>query len=154
MKKCTKFGHEFEYEKIMPEKFKEGPCAFRVKDSDGNTMYWAIIPEEMSDDREIATPNDGILCAASPDEGLALIVASSICIATHVANIEKRSIKSKVESLAKDFGFDLEKLDAEVKRLKAEGKSPKEIEEVLKPRMDEFKRADAKADAKQEGGEW
>lgn len=158
MEKFTKFGHEFEYEKLMPEKFKQGPCAFRIKGEDGDEMYLVAIPESISEcKREIATPNDGILCAVCPSEGKALMVASSICIAAQVAEEIGDTAKAKCEAIertAKELGFDIDKLRAEVDRLRKEGKSASEIAKILKPRMEDFKRADKEADAKQEGGEW
>lgn len=54
------------------------------------------------------------------------------------------------QKLSNDLGFDIDKLEAEGKRLKAEGKTAEEVRDILKPRMEEFKRADAK----KEGGEW
>lgn len=152
-------GHKFQYEKLMPEKFKKGVCAFKMIDEDGDTQYLVIVPNTLSEQRdgkEINTPNDGHLAAACPDENTALMVASSIGVAASVAGFiddKKNPMKQSVEEIAKGMGFDLEKLKAEVKRLKAEGKSPKEVAEILRPRMEEFRKPGGTPDA-DKGGEW
>lgn len=154
-------GKQFKYEKLMAEKFEKGACAFKVVDADGDTSYWVVVPATLRkqvDGEVINTPNDGHLAAVCMSEQDALMVASSVCIAATVADMEqkaaRRALAKTTEHLAKACGFDIEKLEAEVKRLKAEGKTLEEIEKILKPRMEDFKRADKEADAKQEGGEW
>lgn len=164
MTKFTMENHEFGCEKLCPEHFKTGVCAFKIIDGDKDTTYWVVAPPTLSDqmtgEYKIETPNDGHVCAFCMNEQDALMVASSICIAASVASFSKDAIdkaKSEVErktnELANKMGFDLEKLEAEVKRLKAEGKSPKEVAAILKPRMEEFKKSDTpQSDTK--GGEW
>ena len=150
-------GEQFKCEKLMADKFEKGTCAFKVVDADGNTSYWVVCPVTLQgqiDGEVIDTPNDGHVTAFCMSEQDALMVASSICVAANITHIEKKALADTVEHIAKQFGFDIEKLDAEVKRLKAEGKTLEEVREILKPRMEEFKRADVKADAKQEGGKW
>jgi hypothetical protein len=148
-------GKKFQCEKLHEDNFKHGPCAFKMVDEDGDTTYLVFTPSSVSEsDKEIKTPNDGVLCAGCPSEQSALMVASSICMAATFANLvedKKAEVERDVEKLAEQLGFDLEKLDAEVKRLKAEGKSSKEVAEILKPRMEEFKKKPATTD---KGGEW
>lgn len=147
-------GKKFQCEKLHEDNFKHGPCAFKMVDEDGDTSWLVFAPRSMSEgDKEIKTPNDGILVAGCPDEQTALMVASSICMAAtfaHFAEDKKAEVERDVEKLAEQLGFDLEKLEAEVKRLKAEGKSGKEVAEILKPRMEEFR----KKPAADKGGEW
>lgn len=149
-------GKKFQYEKLAPEHFKKGACAFKVIDEDGDTQYLVFAPNSLAEkDKEIKTLNDGTMCAACPTEQSALMVASSICIAANVAHLsidKTRVVKKSVEELAKDLGFDLEKLEAEVKKLKAGGKSDKEVAEILKPRMEEFRKGGTPSTDK--GGEW
>lgn len=156
MKTIEFAGCKFQYEKLMPEKFKKGVCAFKMIDENGDTQYLVFAPDSLSEQvegKEINTPNDGVLVAASPSEQTALMVASSIGVAASVADFiddKKKLMKQNVEEVAKSLGFDLDALKSEVDRLRSEGKSAKEIAEILKPRMNDFK----KPDAKQEGGEW
>lgn len=154
-------GHKFQYEKLREDKFKKGVCAFKMVDEDGDTQYLVFTPHTLSEQvegKEIKTPNDGRLCAACPDEMSALMVASSIGVASSVANradAKVKAMKQSVEELAKGMGFDIEKLEAEAKRLKDEGKTLEEVQEILKQRMEEFLMPGAsKPSAKQEGGEW
>ena len=154
-------GHKFQYEKLNADKFKKGVCAFKMVDEDGDTQYLVFVPHTLAEQiegKEIKTPKDGRLLAACPDEQSALMVASSIGVAASVANLadaKKKEALKKVVEVANGLGFDVEKLEAEVERLKAEGKSAKEVSEILKPRMEEFLKPGAsKPSAKQEGGEW
>lgn len=158
MTKFTMEDHEFGCEKLCPEHFKTGVCAFKIIDGDKDTTYWVVAPPTLSDqmtgEYKIETPNDGHVCAFCMNEQDALMVASSICIAAGVAakdKASKKALSEVVEKVARDIGFDIEKLKAEVEKLKAEGKSATEVRDILKGRMDEFRK---KPDAKQEGGEW
>lgn len=149
-------GKTFLYEKIKPEKFKKGACAFRVKDADGDESWWVVVPPTLKAQMEgvaIDSPDDGHIAAFCMNESDALMIASSICIAAGLASIPsvmKEEIGRKTKELADKLEFNLDALEAEVKKLKAEGKSMKEVEEILKPRMEEFRRKPA-AD---NGGEW
>ena len=87
----------------------------------------------------------------------ALTISSCICISAGMAmsipsivKDVKEGIGRKAKELADKFNFDLDALGAEVKRLKDEGKSMKEVEEILKPRMEEF----IKKPAADKGSEW
>lgn len=158
MTKFTMENHEFGCEKLMPEHFKTGACAFKIIDGDKDTTYWVVAPPTLSDqmtgEYKIETPNDGHVCAFCMNEQDALMIASSVCIAATVAGSsgEPKKIQCDLtQKLAKDLGFDIEKLEAEVKKLKAEGKTADEVREILKPRMEEFRKKPA-ADTK--GGEW
>ena len=157
----TKFmmdDHEFECEKLCPEHFDTGVCAFKIIGDDNFTSYWVVTPPELSDQMtgkyKIETPNDGRVCAFCMNEQDAMMIASSIAIATGVASVNsylaKEEVDSKTRKLAEKLDFDLDALEAEVRKLKAEGKSSNEISEILKLRMDEFK----KKPAADEGGEW
>lgn len=159
MTKFTMENHEFGCEKLCPEHFKTGACAFKIIDGDKDTTYWVVAPPTLSDqmtgEYKIETPNDGHVCAFCMNEQDALMVASSICIAATVAakdKSDKKALAAVAEKVARDIGFDIEKLKAEAQELKDEGKSAKEISEILKPRMEEF--LTRKPDAKSEGGEW
>lgn len=147
-------GRKYQYEKLQEDYFKKGACAFKMVGEDGNTQYLVFTPRTLSwDDKEIKTPNDGIVCAACPCEQAALMVASSIHIASNLASIHQlvnEEVGRKTSEIADKLDLDLDALKAEVKRLKDEGKSPKEVEEILKPRMEEF----MKKHAADKGGEW
>ena len=149
-------GKTFLYEKIKPEQFKKGACAFRVKDTDGDESWWVVVPPTLKAQMEgvaIDSPDDGHIAAFCMNEKDALMIASSICIAAGLASIPsvvKEEIGRKTKELAEKLELNLDALEAEVKKLKAEGKSMKEVEEILKPRIDEFRRKPA-AD---NGGEW
>ena len=158
MTKFTMENHEFGCEKLCPEHFKTGVCAFKIIDGDKDTTYWVVAPPTLSDqmtgEYKIETPNDGHVCAFCMNEQDALMVASSICIAAGVAakdKADKKALADIAQKVAKDIGFDLDALESEVKRLKAEGKSAKEISEILKPRMEEFR---TKKPSDTKGGEW
>lgn len=158
MTKFTTDNHEFGCEKLHPEHFKTGACAFKVIDGDKDASYWVVVPPTLSDqmtgEYKIETPNDGRVCAFCMNEQDALAVASSICIAVGVAakgGACKKELADIAQKVAKDIGFDLDALGSEVRRLTSEGKSAEEISEILKPRMEEFctkKPSDTK------GGEW
>ncbi len=151
-------GKTFQYEKVLPEQFKKGACAFRVKDPDGDENWWVVVPPTLKaqvDGMSINCPDDGHIAAFCMSEQDALMIASSICIAASVASLPsimnvKEEVGRKAKELADKLDFDLDALEAEVNKLKAEGKSPKEISEILKPRMEEFK----KKPAADKGGEW
>lgn len=149
-------GKTFLYEKIKPEQFKKGACAFHVKDTDGDESWWVVVPPTLKAQMEgvaIDSPDDGHIAAFCMNENDALMIASSICIAAGLASIPsvvKEEIGRKTKELADKLEFNLDALEAEVKKMKAEGKSMKEVEEILKPRMEEFRRKPA-AD---NGGEW
>ena len=130
MTKFTMENHEFGCEKLCPEHFKTGVCAFKIIDGDKDTTYWVVAPPTLSDqmtgEYKIETPNDGHVCAFCMNEQDALMVASSICIAAGVAAKDKagkKALADIAQKVAKDIGFDLDALEAEVKRLKSEGKS-------------------------------
>lgn len=159
MTKFTMENHEFGCEKLCPEHFKTGVCAFKIIDGDKDTTYWVVasptLSDQMTGEYKIETPNDGHVCAFCMNEQDALMVASSICIAAGVAAKDKagkKALADIAQKVAKDIGFDLDALEAEVKRLKSEGKSAKEISEILKPRMEEFRTKKPQSDTK--GGEW
>ena len=142
-------GKTFQYEKVMPEQFKKGACAFRVKDADGDENWWVVVPptmKEQLDGMPIDCPNDGHIAAFCMSEQDALMLASSVCIAANIAGLQgTKDVLKKIQSdltqkLSKDLGFDIDELEAEVKRLKAEGKTADEIKDILKPRVDEFRR--------------
>ena len=142
-------GKTFQYEKVMPEQFKKGACAFRVKDADGDENWWVVVPptmKEQLDGMPIDCPNDGHIAAFCMSEQDALMLASSVCIAANITGLQgtkdalKKIQSDLTQKLSKGLGFDIDKLEAEVKRLKAEGKTADEIKDILKPRMDEFRR--------------
>lgn len=155
-------GKTFQYEKVKPEQFKSGACVFRVKDEDGDENWWVVVPATLDAQLkgvEINSPEDGHVTAFCMCEQDALMLASSVCIAASIAiftkskvmdKVGREIIDSSVNELAEKLGVDIEKLEAEVKKLKAEGKSGKEVAEILKPRMEEFK----KKPAADKGGEW
>lgn len=152
-------GKTFLYEKVMPEQFNKGACAFHVKDTDGDESWWVVVPPTLKAQIEgvvIDSPEDGRIAAFCMNKQDALMIASSICISADMTRSIHGIVKDvegvgrKAEELADKFNFDLDALGAEVKRLKDEGKSMKEVEEILKPRMEEFR----KKPAADKGGEW
>ena len=153
-------GKTFLYEKVMPEQFNKGACAFHVKDADGDESWWVVVPPTLKAQIEgvvIDSPEDGHVAAFCMNRQDALMIASSICISAGMARSipsivkdVKEGIGRKAKELAATFNFDIDALGAEVKRLKDEGKSMKEVEEILKPRMEEF----IKKPAADKGGEW
>ena len=156
MKEMKMCGKTFWYEKVHADKFEKGACAFYVKDEEGGENWWVVVPLTLKAQLEgaaIDCPDDGHIAAFCMNEQDALMIASSVCIAASVAHFSNvESMKENVEEIAKGMGFDLEKLEAEVKRLKAEGKSPKEVAEILRPRMEEFRKPGTPDTDK--GGEW
>lgn len=158
MKEMKMGGKTFWYEKVMPEQFKKGACAFRVKDEEGDENWWVVVQPTLKAQLEgvaIDCPDDGHIAAFCMNEQDALMIASSVCIAAGVAAKDKagkKALADIAQKVAKDIGFDLDALESEVKRLKAEGKSAKEISEILKPRMEEFRTKKPQSDTK--GGEW
>ena len=160
MNEMKKGGKTFQYEKVKPEQFKSGACVFRVKDEDGDEWWWVVVPATLDAQLkgvEINSPEDGHVTAFCMSEQDALVLASSVRLAATVATFSKgavdkarEEVERKTNELAEQLGFDLEKLEAEVKRLKAEGKSSKEVAEILRPRMEEFK----KKPSADKGGEW
>ena len=156
MKEVNIGGKTFQYEKVMPERFKKGACEFRIKESGHDDTWFVVVPhtlKEAIEGVEIESPNDGHIAAFCMSMEDALMIASSILLATSAANVTKivkEEVDRKTKDLADKLDFDLDALEVEVKRLKAEGKSPKEVEEILKPRMDEFR----KKTAADKGGEW
>ena len=155
-------GKTFQYEKVEPEKFKKGACAFRVKDEDGDENWWVVVPPTLKAQMEgvvINSPDDGHVAAFCMSEQDALMLASSVCLAASIATFAEKAkvdvksvIESKTKELAEKLDFDLDALQAEVNRLKSEGKSAKEVAEILKPRMEEFRKKGPKSETK--GGEW
>lgn len=130
-------GRKFQCEKLAAEQFKTGVCAFKMTDEDGDTQYMVITPFSFAEkSKEIKTPNDGRLCAVCPGRSSALMIASSVAIATELAS-HKTAI---MMSVAKGRVFDVDAIHREVGKLISEGKSMKEIQEILKPRMAEFKK--------------
>ena len=155
MKEFNIAGHKFKCEKLHEDQYKKGACAFKIIDDDGKESYWVVIPSSMSgftDGNGIATPNEGHVVAFCVNEQDALMVASSINIAANVVSLSTKAESAFVEKAASELGFDIDALRAEVNRLKAEGKSAKEVLEILKPRMDEFKKGGSPNTDK--GGEW
>ena len=155
MKEVNIEGKTFQYEKVMPERFKKGACAFRVKESGHDDTWFVVVPNTLKEHIEgvvIDSPNDGHIAAFCMSEQDALLIVSSLCIAASAANVTKivEEVDRKTKDLADKLDSDLDALEVEIKRLKAEGKSPKEVEEILKPRMDKFREKPA-AD---KGGEW
>ena len=149
-------GKTFLYEKVMPEQFNKGACAFHIKDTDGDESWWVVVPPTLKAQIEgvvIDSPEDGHIAAFCMNRQDALMIASSICIAASLASIPSvvnEEIGRKTKELAEELELNLDALEAEVKKLKAEGKSMKEVEEIIKPRIEEFRRKPA-AD---NGGEW
>lgn len=155
MKEFNVAGNQFKCEKLHEDQYKKGACAFKIIDDDGNESYWVVAPRSMSeftDGNVISTPNDGRVTAFCTNEQDALMVAASINIAANVVSISAKAESAFVEKAASELGFDIDALKAEVDRLKAEGKSAKEVLEILKPRMDEFKKGGSPSTDK--GGEW
>ena len=156
MKEVNIGGKTFQYEKVMPERFKKGACAFRVKESGHDDTWFVVVPNTLKEHIEgavIDSPNDGHIVAFCMSEQDALLIVSSLCIAASAANVTKivkEEVYRKTKDLADKLDFDLDALEVEVKRLKDEGKSMKEVWEILKPRMDEFR----KKPAADKGGEW
>ena len=158
MKKFTIEGKEFECEKLCPERFGTGACAFRVVDDEGtDEMNWVVTPntlEQLLNNCSIETPADGHICAFCIRERDALMIASSINIASSVIKSEQKLHKTAedAEDIARKLGFDINAINAEIDKLHKEGKSPKEIQEIMNKKMSEFQKGNPKA--KQEGGEW
>ena len=153
-------GKTFLYEKVMPEQFNKGACAFHVKDTDGTESWWVVVPPTLKAQIEgvvIDSPEDGHVAAFCINKQDALMIASSISISAGIARSiqsivkdAKEEIVRKTKELANKFDLDLDALGAEVMRLKNEGKSVKEVKEILEPRMKEF----IKKPAADNGGEW
>lgn len=158
MKKFKIEGKELECEKLCPEHFGTGACAFRVVDDEGNEMNWVVTPNKLEQmfkpDCSVETPADGRICAFCAGKQEALMVASSINIASRVVESKRKFDKAaeEAEDLARKLGFDIEAMKAEVHKLAEEGKSQKEIQEIMNTKMSEFMKDNPKA--KQEGGEW
>lgn len=155
MKEFNIAGQQFKCEKLHENKFKKGACAFKIIDDSGDESYWVVAPRSMSeftDGNGIATPNEGHVVAFCVNEQDALMVASSINIAANVVSISAKAESAFVDKAASELGFDIDALKSEIDRLKAEGKSAKEVMEILKPRMDEFKKGGSPNTDK--GGEW
>lgn len=153
MKEMKIGGKTFQYEKVKPEQFKTSACVFRIIDNDGDENWWVVVPKTLDEQLkgvEINSPDDGHVTAFCMAEQDALMLASSVCLAASIATFTKSGVMDTKE-LADKLDFDLDALEAEVKKLKAEGKSPKEISEILKPRMEEFRKKPSKTD---KGGEW
>ena len=156
MKEVNIDGKTFQYEKVMPERFKKGACAFHVKESGSGDTWFVVVPhslKEAIEGVEIESPTDGHIAAFCMSKEDALMIASSICLATSTANVTKivkEAVDRKTKDLADKLDFDLDALEAEVKKLRVEGKSLKEVDEILKPRMEEFK----KKPADDNGSEW
>ena len=160
MKEVNIDGKTFQCEKVMPERFKKGTCAFRVKEPGSDDAWFVVVPNTLKEHVEgvvIDSPNDGHIAAFCMSEQDALVIVSSIRIAASVAtstasitSVVNEEIDRKTKGLADKLDFDLDALEAEVKKLKAEGKSMKEVWEILKPSMDEFKKK-PEAD---KGSEW
>lgn len=162
-------GHKFQIEKLGGEEFKHGVAPFKMIDEDGDAQYVVCTPSNLDeqDTKELKTPKDGNMCAACPNESSALMVASSVAIAAQMAyirrktgGIEVRPVSDIAMKVAGVIGLDVDKIRREVGKLIAEGKSMKEIRDILRPRMDEFrkKKGDAtdagSADAEKKEGEW
>ena len=59
-------GKTFLYEKVMPEQFNKGACAFHVKDTDGDESWWVVVPPTLKAQIEgvvIDSPEDGHIAA-------------------------------------------------------------------------------------------
>lgn len=158
MKKFTIEGKEFECEKLHPEKFGTGACAFRVVDDEGNKMNWVVVPNTLEQllkrDCPLETPADGHICAFCVSENDAFMIASSINIASGVIKSGQKLYKTaeEAENMAKELGFDINAIKAEIDKLHKEGKSSEEIREIMNKRICEFMK-DGHKD-KKEGGEW
>lgn len=140
---------EFQFEKLNEEHFRSGAAAFRVIDKDGRESYWVNCPATRDRFNDgIATPKDGRMVAFCHTKEDALMVASAINVSAAVAECEE---------LADEIGVDIDKIQAKVNRLKAYGKTDKEVAEILKQRIDEFLTSEGKAKkeaALKERGEW
>ena len=153
---------EFQFEKLDEKNFKRGAAAFRVIDKDGTETFWVNTPATIDKfDDGVATPNDGRMVAFCHSKDDAEMVAAAINVSVHVAIINNNSSpETEFEKIADMLGLDIDKMRAEIKRLKAEGKTANEVVEILKPRMDEFltNEGKAKKDAllkeAKERGEW
>ena len=158
MKKFTIEGKEFECEKLGQEHFGTGACAFRVVDNEGSEMNWVVTPNTLEQmfksNCSIETPADGRIRAFCVGKQDALMVASSINIASRLVESKRKFDKTaeEAEELARKLGFDIEAMKAEIHKLSEEGKSQKEIQEIMNAKMSEFLKDNPKA--KQEGGEW
>ena len=153
---------EFQFEKLDEKNFKRGAAAFRVIDKDGTETFWVNTPATIDKfDDGVATPNDGRMVAFCHSKDDAKMVAAVINISVHITRINNiSSPETELEKLADTLGLDIDKMSAEIQRLKAEGKTANEVIEILKPRMDEFltNEGKAKKDAllkeAKERGEW
>lgn len=153
---------EFQFEKLDEKNFKRGAAAFRVINKDGTETFWVNTPATIDKfDDGVATPDDGRMVAFCHSKDDAEMVAAAINISVHIARINNNSsLETELEKLADTRGLDIDKMSAEIQRLKAEGKTAKEVVEILKPRMDEFltNEGKAKKDAllkeAKERGEW
>lgn len=151
---------EFQFEKLNEEHFRSGAAAFRVIDKDGRESYWVNCPATRDRFNDgIATPKDGRMVAFCHTKEDALMVASAINVSAAVAGFKLNSLKKECEELADEIGVDvdIDKMRAEVNRLKADGKTDKEVAEILKQRIDEFLTSEGKAKkeaALKERGEW
>ena len=137
MKKFTIGGKEFKCEKLCLEHFGTGACAFRVVDNEGSEMNWVVTPntlEQFKSGCSIETPAEGRICAFCVGKQDALMVASSINIASRLVE-SKRKFDKTAEDLARKLGFDIEAMKAEVHKLAEEGKSQKEIQEIMNTKM-------------------
>lgn len=162
-------GHKFQVERLGGDAFKHGVAPFKMIDEEGDAQYVVVTPSDLKeqDSKELKTPKDGHLCAACPTESSALMVASSISIAAQLAyvrsktgDVEVRPVSDIAMKVAGAIGLDVDAIRREVGKLIAEGKHMKEIRDILKPRMDEFRRkkGDApdagSAAAEKKEGEW
>ena len=154
---------EFQFEKLDEKNFKRGAAAFRVIDKDGKETFWVNTPATIDKfDDGVATPNDGRMVAFCHSKYDAEMVAAAINVSVLIALINNNSSpKTEFEKIADMLGLDIDKMSAEIQRLKAEGKTAKEVVEILKPRMDEFLTDEGKAKKNEallkeakERGEW
>ena len=158
MKKFKIEGKEFECEKLCPEQFETGACAFRVIDDNGIEMNWVATPNTLEHllkrDCPLETPADGRVCAFCLGRNDALMIASSINIASELITSKQKLDKTaeEAEDIARKLGFDIESIKAEIDKLHKDGKSAKEIQEIMNNKMSEFLKDNH--NAKQEGGEW
>ena len=139
MQKITVKGMECQFEKLDAENFKHGAAAFRVIDKDGEESFWVNYP--MVKD-SVATPNDGRTMAICPTKEDALSVAAALNIATVAAYAQK----------ADALDIDLDKLQNEVNRLKAKGKTAEQVIEIFGPKVSEFEKKGGSPERKR--GEW
>lgn len=162
MQKVMIRGMEFQFEKLDEKNFKRGAAAFRLIDEDGTETFWVNTPATIDKfDDGVATPNDGRMVAFCHSKDDAEMVAAAINVSAHIARINNNSsLETELEKLADTLGLDIDKMIAEIQRLKAEGKTAKEVLEILKPRMDEFLTDEGKAKKEallkeaKERGEW